>query len=61
MEAVDTNSRRFRRCLDAYMDIGGRATHDYRDIGGRVTPGAVTEEAKAEQLPRAQSTQRKIK
>ena len=30
------------------MDVGGRATHDYRDIGGRVTPGAVTEEAKAE-------------
>ena len=29
-------------------DAGGRATHDYRDIGGRVTPGAVTEEAKAE-------------
>jgi len=23
-------------------------THDYRDIGGRVTPGAVTEEARAE-------------
>jgi hypothetical protein len=38
--------------LDAYMDIGGRVMHDYRDIGGRVTPGAVTEEAKAEQLSR---------
>jgi len=34
---------------DAYTEVGGRATHDYRDIGGRVTPGAVTEEAKAEQ------------
>ena len=33
---------------DAYRDVGGRATHDYRDIGGRVTPGAVTEDAKAE-------------
>ncbi len=33
---------------DDCMDAGGRATHDYRDIGGRVTPGAVTEEAKAE-------------
>jgi len=30
------------------MDAGGRAKHDYRDIGGRVTPGAVTEEARAE-------------
>ncbi len=29
-------------------DGGGRAKHDYRDIGGRVTPGAVTEEARAE-------------
>jgi len=34
---------------DAYTEVGGRATHDYRDMGGRVTPGAVTEEAKAEQ------------
>jgi hypothetical protein len=24
----DTNSRRFRRCRDAYMDIGGRATQE---------------------------------
>ena len=31
-----------------YRDVGGRATHDYMDIGGRVTPGAVTEEAKAD-------------
>ncbi|MCZ6672418.1 MAG: hypothetical protein O7C75_05695 [Verrucomicrobia bacterium] len=30
------------------MDVGGSATHDSKDGGGRVTPGAVTEEAKAE-------------
>ena len=34
--------------MDAYMDVGGRAKHDHRGVGGRVTPGAVTEEAKAE-------------
>ena len=34
--------------VHAYMDVSSRATHDYMDIGGRVTPGAVTEEAKAE-------------
>jgi hypothetical protein len=37
---------------NAFRDIGGRATHDYRDIGGRVTPGAVTEAAKAERRAR---------
>ena len=46
------------------MDVGGtipgmesvelsperkqRATHDHKDVGGRVAPGAVTEEAKAD-------------
>lgn len=25
-----------------------RTTHDHMEVGGRVTPGAVTEEAKAE-------------
>ncbi len=34
------------------MDAEGRATHDYKDIEGRVTPGAVTEEAKAEDDPK---------
>ncbi|MFT5396817.1 MAG: hypothetical protein ACI85N_002025 [Gammaproteobacteria bacterium] len=28
----------------AYMEVSGRAKHDYRDIGGRVKPGTVTEE-----------------
>ena len=34
---------------DAYKEVSCRAKHDYRDIGGRVTPGAVTEEARAEE------------
>jgi len=32
----------------AYTQVGGRMAHDYRDIGGRVTPGAVNEDARAE-------------
>ncbi len=41
--------------MDAYTEVGDRATHDYRDIGGRVTPGAVTEDAKAEVIGRVES------
>ena len=45
------------RCAATYMDrllghaytqVGGRTAHDYRDMGGRVTPGAVNEDARAE-------------
>jgi len=39
--------------LDAYRDIGGRATHDSRDGGGRIASGTAIEEAKAEQRPGA--------
>ena len=43
--------RRWMYCMlrDAYKEVSGRAKHDYREIGGRVTPGAVTEEARAEE------------
>jgi hypothetical protein len=42
------DQQRGRRGRHDSMDAGGRATHDHREVGGRVTPGAVTEEAKAE-------------
>ncbi len=34
--------------VESSLEQRPRAKHDYRDIGGRVTPGAVTEEARAE-------------
>ena len=45
---------------DAYMDIGGRATHDPRDGGGRIASGTAIEEAKAEQRPRTTSSYKEI-
>ena len=37
------------------MEVIGRAKHDYRDIGGRVTPGAITQDARAESDAGSQS------
>ncbi len=33
---------------DAYMEVGGRATHDYMDVEGRIASGTAIEDAKAE-------------